>query len=67
MEHNGVVAPKMLFPFKYILNIKNCITLSDFGCVEIYIDHKSLLVWMEIELRILYFTIESSWVSLSQV
>jgi len=44
MEHNGVVAPKMLFPFKYILNIKNCITLSDFGCVEIYIDHKSLLV-----------------------
>jgi hypothetical protein len=36
--------------FKYIQNIKNCRTLSDFGCVEIYIEYKSLLVYMEIEL-----------------
>jgi len=26
---------------KYIYDIKNCITLSSFGCVEIYIGNKS--------------------------
>ena len=32
---------------KHIQNIKNCITLFSFGCVEIYICNKSVLVWME--------------------
>ena len=30
----------------YKWNIKNCITLSSFGCVEIYTGNKSSMVWI---------------------
>jgi len=40
---------------KYVRNIKNCTTLSNFGCVEIYTDNRSSLVWMVIKIyRILH-------------
>jgi hypothetical protein len=40
---------KIILIYVYIYNIKNCVTMSSFGCVEIYTDDISSLVWIEIE------------------